>query len=168
MLDRCSRRKNQFWGMFQNLRRVFITKNSASLQFLSNTLFFHLILPQSVDGELFEKGVIIFFVDGMIGSIWTVNFYFSYWVGEHAFEGLDFLDDVVDALLLIPAEEMFVLLHILGQLPLELLRLLFVEDSRSFLLLVHFFEIDFVLNFGDVEDGGEVVDALHTVVCILL
>lgn len=90
--------------MFQNLRRVFITKNSASLQFLAYSFFIHLILLQSVYGELFEKCVIIFFVDRMIGGIWAVNFYFFYWVGEHAFEGLYFLDDVVDVLLLVPAE----------------------------------------------------------------
>jgi hypothetical protein len=54
-----------------------------------------------------------------------------------------------------------VLLHILRQLPLQFLRLPFIEDSRSFLLLVHLFEVYLVLYFGDVEAWGEVVDWLH-------
>lgn len=76
-------------------------------------------------------------------------------------EGFDFLDDVVDILLLIPAEEVLILLHVFSQLPLQFPRLLLVEYTGSFLLLVEFLEIDFIFDLGDVEDGSQVLDSLH-------
>jgi hypothetical protein len=94
----------------------------------------------------------------------VVNFYFFNGVGEHSLEGLDFLDDVVNVLLLILAEEMLIFFHILGELPLEFLRLLFIEDSSSFLFFIELLEVDLVLYFWDVEDGSQVLDCLHALV----
>lgn len=94
------------------------------------------------------------------------NFYFLDGVGQHLLEGFDFVDDGVDILLLILAEEVLILLHVFGQLPLQFSRLLLVEDARSFLLLVEFLEIDLVFDFGDVEDGSQVLDGLHGGRCL--
>lgn len=89
------------------------------------------------------------------------NFYFLDGVGEHLLEGFDFLYDVVDILLLILAEEVPILLHVFSQLPLQFPRLLLVEDTCSFLLLVEFLEIDVVFDLWDVEDGSQVLDGFH-------
>lgn len=94
------------------------------------------------------------------------NFYFSDGVGQHLLEGLDFLDDVVDILLLILAEKVLVLFHVFSQLSLQLPRLFLVEDAGSFLLLVEFFEIDVIFDFGDVEDRSEVLNSLHGGSCL--
>lgn len=52
---------------------------------------------------------------------------------------------------------MLVFLHILAELPLQLLSLLLVEDAGPFFFLVHLPEIYLLLNFGDVEDRSDVL-----------
>lgn len=86
-----------------------------------------------------------------------MDFYFLDGVRQHTFERFYLLYDVVNILLFVLPKQMLVFLHILAELPLQLLSLLLIKDAGPFFFLVHLPEIYLLLNFGDVEDRSDVL-----------
>lgn len=120
---------------------------------------FYFGLFKPIDGKLLDEGVDVVLVNAVVR---TIDGYLFDGVGQHIFEGFDLVDDVVDVLLLVLAQDVPVLFDVVPEFRLHLPGLLLVEDARAFLLLVQLLVVHLVLvlDLGNVEHRGQMLHSL--------